>query len=537
MLTRPRPEKLKEAFESIQQLSEGMKQMEEVERVEAERMEFETLRQQYFERHGRPLISVFSEIQPHNRDKLSSQAEMEKFRDSSPQTWRAYQQPDLGRERYLERYHASKGDRPYGNPGRNQQENASNFSNTLPPRHLSKHPMINGSEAFRRDLGILCIRCGLLGHTGKSCREIPLEQWEQSYSKDLVFPKQDIDDSNWRNTSWRREAEPPTFEKRAPQDTRPMTRQENETPNERHTEEQMCRNAESMTYSDFVISLRDDFEGCRLQSNSITLGFEDQASENRVLKQKKVVRFKEREKDNVIHLDAFLNVGNDKKRARPLDIRDILNDDVQDPNPEDDEIKNLIIALNIQKSNHNAGLEYVDLNMDKNLALYPWVDGSLGNNKDLRSQIGYVLALGNETRGSNSFKFSGNLIHWSSTKCKRVTRSVLASELYAMTQGIDIAIPLCITLNQIVTQLVLPMVPLIICTDSFSLYECLVKLGTTKEKRLMIDVMAIRESYERRELTEIRWIHGKDNPADAMTKEKSTTALQQLVETNQLECR
>ncbi|KAI0994798.1 hypothetical protein K3495_g13383 [Podosphaera aphanis] len=64
--------------------------------------------------------------------------------------------------------------------------------------------------------------------------------------------------------------------------------------------------------------------------NSITLGFEDQALENRVLKQEKIVRFKERGKDNDIHLDAFLNVGNDKKRARPLDIRDILNDDVQD---------------------------------------------------------------------------------------------------------------------------------------------------------------------------------------------------------------
>ncbi|KAI0994823.1 hypothetical protein K3495_g13358 [Podosphaera aphanis] len=91
-----------------------------------------------------------------------------------------------------------------------------------------------------------------------------------------------------------------------------MARQENETPNERHIEEQLCRNAESMTYSDFIKSLRDDFEGCRLQSNNITLGFE------------------EREKDNDIHLDAFLNVGNDKKRARPLDTRDILNDDVQD---------------------------------------------------------------------------------------------------------------------------------------------------------------------------------------------------------------
>ncbi|KAI0994822.1 hypothetical protein K3495_g13359 [Podosphaera aphanis] len=98
MLTRPRPEKLKEAFESIQQLSEGMKQMEDVERVEAERMELETLRQQYLERHGRPLISVFSEIQPHNRDKLSNQVEMGEFRDSSPQTRRTYQQPDLERE-------------------------------------------------------------------------------------------------------------------------------------------------------------------------------------------------------------------------------------------------------------------------------------------------------------------------------------------------------------------------------------------------------------------------------------------------------
>jgi hypothetical protein len=31
--------------------------------------------------------------------------------------------------------------------------------------------------------------------------------------------------------------------------------------------------------------------------------------------------------------------------------------------------------------------------------------------------------------------------------------------------------------------------PLVICTDSRSLYGCIVKLGTTQEKRLMIDVM------------------------------------------------
>jgi hypothetical protein len=34
--------------------------------------------------------------------------------------------------------------------------------------------------------------------------------------------------------------------------------------------------------------------------------------------------------------------------------------------------------------------------------------------------------------------------------------------------------------------------PLVICTNSKLLYKCLVKLGTTQEKRLMIDVMCLR---------------------------------------------
>lgn len=62
----------------------------------------------------------------------------------------------------------------------------------------------------------------------------------------------------------------------------------------------------------------------------------------------------------------------------------------------------------------------------------------------------------------------------------------------------------------------------------------MVKLGTTKEKRLTIDIMAIRQSYERRELSEIRWINGNSNPADAMTKSNANLALQALVSNNEL---
>ena len=70
----------------------------------------------------------------------------------------------------------------------------------------------------------------------------------------------------------------------------------------------------------------------------------------------------------------------------------------------------------------------------------------------------------------------------------------------------------------IVRQLDILLPPTIVCTDSYSLYECLVKLRTIKEKRLMINIMALRQSYERRELTEVQWINRQDNPADAMTK-------------------
>jgi hypothetical protein len=63
------------------------------------------------------------------------------------------------------------------------------------------------------------------------------------------------------------------------------------------------------------------------------------------------------------------------------------------------------------------------------------------------------------------------------------------------------------TLTIIIKQLRLPIILIIVYTDSYSLYECLVKLGTIKEKRLIIDIIAIRESYENRELFEIRWIN------------------------------
>jgi hypothetical protein len=54
------------------------------------------------------------------------------------------------------------------------------------------------------------------------------------------------------------------------------------------------------------------------------------------------------------------------------------------------------------------------------------------------------------------------------------------------------------------TKMIGILISLILATDSKSLYDCLIRLSIIVEKRLMIDVMALRQCYERREIIEMK---------------------------------
>ncbi len=60
-----------------------------------------------------------------------------------------------------------------------------------------------------------------------------------------------------------------------------------------------------------------------------------------------------------------------------------------------------------------------------------------------------------------------------------------------MVGKVDMAVAIRITLKMITDQLKLPVIPIIIYTDLYSLYKCLVKLNTIKEKHLIIDIIAL----------------------------------------------
>jgi len=74
------------------------------------------------------------------------------------------------------------------------------------------------------------------------------------------------------------------------------------------------------------------------------------------------------------------------------------------------------------------------------LRLLAFTNALFANNKDLLLQIEYILVL-------EDALYRANIIHWLLIKCKRVTRSVLASKLYTIAHGFNIGAVIKLTIK------------------------------------------------------------------------------------------
>ena len=103
----------------------------------------------------------------------------------------------------------------------------------------------------------------------------------------------------------------------------------------------------------------------------------------------------------------------------------------------------------------------------------------------------------------------------------------MGAETYALADAFDFAFCCKKDLERILEQ----RIPLQMLTDSKSLFDVITKCSNTSERRLMIDVDAVRTAYLKHEISNFGFLRGPNNPADGLTKPKSCPALIHLMRT------
>lgn len=179
--------------------------------------------------------------------------------------------------------------------------------------------------------------------------------------------------------------------------------------------------------------------------------------------------------------------------------------------------------VNAEMHATSLSLVYTPLDLDS-IELCVYADASFANCPGFRSQLGYVVFLRDKHRNCS-------LISWSSARSKRVTRSVLAAELFALSHAYDIGFALRFTISELLCR----PVTMHLYTDSKTLFQSVINLTSMTEKRLLIDIATLREAYRSGDLEHLAHIDTADNPADAMTNPRSTAALVRALQTNTLE--
>lgn len=146
------------------------------------------------------------------------------------------------------------------------------------------------------------------------------------------------------------------------------------------------------------------------------------------------------------------------------------------------------------ETQQNKGLNYQQLDL-LSTKLMVFADASFASNEDKTSQLGYIITMSDKDGRSN-------ILQYQRSKSRRVTRSVLVAELFAIIATFHAASALKITLEEIYSR----KVDMVMCIDSKSLFDLLVGITYPTEKRLLNVLKGLTEAYDIREIDVVVWI-------------------------------
>jgi hypothetical protein len=140
----------------------------------------------------------------------------------------------------------------------------------------------------------------------------------------------------------------------------------------------------------------------------------------------------------------------------------------------------------------NVGIKFPKMDADS-LYIACYGDASLSNNPDkVSSQIGGVPPSGTSAAMFKCFLGSAK-------KCPRVVSSILAGETIAAVTVFDLAFAIQHALEE-ATQRKLE---LFWFTDSYSLFQTIIRYQSVREERLLVDLSILRQGYRKKETANV----------------------------------
>ena len=180
-----------------------------------------------------------------------------------------------------------------------------------------------------------------------------------------------------------------------------------------------------------------------------------------------------------------------------------LSTKLNDPTVRDASYANRVIR---KAKSHKYPLKFNKLKYP--LHLLAFCDASYANLSDGSSQGGSIIFLADKEDHVSP-------ISWCSRKLRRVCKSTEAAETMAMLDAIDSCVWIGSLLNEIMPNKIEMSV---IKTDNRSLHDAVHSTTAVEEKRLRVEIAAIREAIRRKEV-QVDWIPKTVQLADCLTKQ------------------
>jgi len=113
---------------------------------------------------------------------------------------------------------------------------------------------------------------------------------------------------------------------------------------------------------------------------------------------------------------------------------------------------------------------------------------------------------------------------WRSHKLKRVVKSAMGAETMALLEGAEYVM----LIKTIIKEITLIDLPIICISDNKSVVDAINSTSVLEYKRLYIDICALRQMIERKELNRIILTTSQNQLADCLTK--ATASSQKLIQ-------